>query len=498
MRRLVFLVLGVLELAACGLLVSFAFQLPGPADVDEALGRVEKVSRRASLQVGNLRQQVVKVRQRQPQLLVLSRRLEGQMKGIRTNLEGRRLNGEGLETARGALGDVAHGLDGLATVFDPQGIGQVGKGLGSTADYLDGKAIPAAEKAAGTLEKASASLRTDASKLKGVLSETPAQLKAARAVVDSLKRFEEGLSRMKKLARTQNLDAMDEGFKGLEKSLDTGAAQVDKVADYTIPKVTIRGLKITVEEQDFWPDGKEIASGMRKAARGCKAAQKEVATIKKEMPKLRETLGESEKVVRATRQALDVALAQQDKLEPLLKTLPGNLAKLIDDLPTVLADLARVLRETARLKDAATALRQAQKGVDAASTHWPELREGLRKSAMLMRATQKQLKAALEQRDAYESTIEQTVELTTLFAEALPALIEQLEEGLAQQEESLADLGDSIDGVSEALPAAALSAQRLLATTRWLLCLVALMVGLHAAYLVLGARLGSAYSGHHA
>jgi hypothetical protein len=487
MRRVFFLVLGVLELAACGLLASFAWQLPGPVEVDQAVGRVEKVSRNAGRQVRTLRRQVALVRQRQPELLALSRRLERQMKVLGGNLRGRQLNGRGFETASAALGDVASGLDGLATVFDPQGIAQVGKGLGSTADYLDGKAVPAAEKAAGTLEKASASLRTDAGKLKGILADTPTQLDAARAVVASLKRFEDGLGRMKKFARPQNLDAMDDGFKGMEKSLDTGAEQVEKVADYTIPRVTVKGLKITVEEQDFWPDGKEIAAGMRKAAKGCRAAQKELTTVKKEMPKLRESLGESEKMVRATRLALDGALARQDKLEPVLKTLPGNLAKLIDELPGVLAELAKILRETARLKEAATALRQAQKGVENASEHWPELRQGLKKSAALMRSTRKQLDTALARRDEYEAAIEQTVELTTLFAAALPMLVEQLEEGLVQQEESLDELGDSIDQVSEALPGAAQSASRLLVTTRWLLSLVALTVGLHAAYLVLGA-----------
>ncbi len=494
MRRLVFLVMGLLELSACGLLAYFALSLPGPAEVDDAVGRVDQVSRKASRQVRTLRRQMSKVRQRQPELLVLARRLERQMNVVQANLRGRRLEGDGVETAGAALGDVARGLDGLATVLDPKGIGQVGKGLGSTADYLDGKAIPAAEKAAGTLEKASTSLKGDSSKLKELLAEAPSQLEAARAVSASLKRFEDGLARMKKIARPENLDAMDEGFKGMQKSLDTGADQVEKVADYTIPRVTVKGLRIMVEEQDFWPEGKEIADGMRKAARGCAAAQKELATVKKEFPKLRESLTESEKVVRSTRQALDTALSRQEKLEPLLKTLPANLARLVEELPVVLAELAKVLRETTRLREAATALRQAEKGVEQASAHWPELREGLKKSATLLRTTQTQLKSALDRRDEYESTIEQTVELTALFAASLPVLIEQLDEGLEQQEQSLDELGDSIDAVSEALPPAAQSASRLLVTTRWLLCVVALMVGLHAGYLLLGTWPGPAPS----
>jgi chromosome segregation ATPase len=141
------------------------------------------------------------------------------------------------------------------------------------------------------------------------------------------------------------------------------------------------------------------------------------------------------------------------------------------------------LRETARLREAAAALRQAQKGIDSASAHWPELRAGLQKSARLMRATQVQVKSALARREEYEAAIEQTVELTSQFAATLPELVEQMEEGLAQQEQSLDELADSIDEVTGSVPPAARSASQILATTRWLLCLVAFMVGLHAAYL---------------
>jgi ABC-type transporter Mla subunit MlaD len=496
MRRLVFLSLGILEFVACVLLAAIAWQLPGTAEVDEAVGRVEKVSRNAGQQVRNLRSHVSRVRARQPDLLTLSQRLEKQMKTVKGNLKGQRLDEKGLETASLALADLARGLDGVATVLDPKGIGQVGQGLGRTADYLDKKAVPAAEKAAEVLNKASASLKTDSGKLKDVLADTPAQLKAARGVSASLKRFEDGLNRMKKIARKDNLEAMDEGFKGLEKSLTTGAEQVDKVADLTIPRVTIKGLKLMVEDQEFWPDGKEIASGMRKAAKGCKAAQEEMVTLKKEMPRLHETIEESARLVRATRQALDLALSKEEELGPFLKALPGTLGKLIDELPAVLAELAKALRDTERLKETATALRQAQQGAETASKNWPEVSAGLKQSATLLRSARKQLKHALAQREEFEEAWQQTVELTTLFAAALPVLVEQLDEGLQQQESSLDDLGDSIEQASEALPAAGRSASRLLTMTRWLLCLVALMVGLHAAYLVLGTRLGEAYSGH--
>ena len=42
-----------------------------------------------------------------------------------------------------------------------------------------------------------------------------------------------------------------------------------------------------------------------------------------------------------------------------------------------------------------------------------------------------------------------------MWAEALPLLTEQLDEHLEQQERSLAELGEGLDEVSAALPAAA-------------------------------------------
>ncbi len=222
------------------------------------------------------------------------------------------------------------------------------------------------------------------------------ELKAAKAMVESLSRFEDGLARMKKVVSLDSFDAMREGFKGLEESLDSGAAQVEKVADYTIPKVTVKGLKVTVEEKDFWPEGKTIAEGMRKGAKGCQAAGKEMDALKKELPKLGDSLEQSRKVVSATRQALASALASQEKLEPVLKNLPRNLAKLATELPALTTELASVLRETSRLKEVAASLREAEKSIQTATGRWPQLRETLSKSAMLLRVTQKQLRQALQ------------------------------------------------------------------------------------------------------
>ena len=496
MRRLVFLSLGVLELACAIILAVFAFQLPSRADVEHVSTRVENVSRQAGRQVRILQKECAQLRERQPQLLTLARRLEKQMRQSAGQFNGLAIDADDLQAVSAALGDVAQGLDGLATTLDPNGIAGIGKGLGATASFLDEKVMPAADRAATSLEKSTTNLKADAGKLSAWLKEAPLELKTARAMADSLGKFEDDLERMSKLAKVENFQTMRDGFKGLETSLATGADQVGRMAKFTLPKFTVQGLfDVKVEEKPLWPEAKTAADGLRQAAKGCQAAGQELEAFNKELPKLRDSMTQSRTVVSATRQAMTKALAQQEQIEPVLKRLPSNLARLADDLPELTGDLAKVLRETSKLKEVATALRTAEKGVEAAVSRWPELKTSLGKSAELLRATRKQLQAALANHKEFEEMLKQTVALTTMFAEALPVLIGQLESGLSHQEESLGDLGNSIDQVNEVIPKAARSASNILATTRLLLALVALMVTLHAGYLLVGVRLGSAYSG---
>jgi DNA repair exonuclease SbcCD ATPase subunit len=495
MRRTVFLSLGVLEFLVALVLLAFAWQLPGPAEVGDTVGRVERVSKQASGQVRHLREQVALLRERRPQLQALTVRLQQEMRVVNAHLRHQQLDPEAVRVVGDALGEVAQGLDGLSATLDPKGLGQAGAGLKAGADFLDGKVAPGASEAADRLEKVTADLTADAKQLGALLRESPPDLKALRAVLASLAKFEEGLGRTSRALRMENASAIREGFAGLEMSLKSGAQEVERVSGYTYPVVTMNGLRPSVEQRPFWSEGRTIAEGMRKAAKGVTAAGKEVEGLNKALPELRASLESSRKVVTATRQALESALKQQEKVAPLLKSMPERTARLAEELPKVGNDLVRLLRETARLKEVAALLRQAQKGVDDAARRWPQLRKSLGQSAVLLRGMQKQLRTALANRAQYESALRQTLDLTKAFAAALPLLTEQMGEHLEQQERSLAELGDSIDHVSESMPAVSQGASRLLLTTRWLLCLVALTVSLHAAYLLLGARLGAQYGG---
>ncbi len=488
MRRLLDWTISGLELVIAVVLLVFAWQLPGREEVEELSERLGSVTRDAGVQIRNLRDECARLRQRQPELETLASRLEKQIRAVGTNLQGHSLNGEGLAAMSESLGQIAEGLEGIGTSLDANGVANIAKGLGATAVYLEEKLMPVSAAAAASLEKAATGLKTDATRLAKLLQEKPTDFKAVKLILDQLARFEEGLGRMSNVTQVENFEKMRTGMEGLHTALNSGAEQVDHMGTFKLPQMSFRGLVPSVVEKDFWPNAKTVAEGMRKAAKGCEAAGKEMESFNKELPKFSASLKQSQKVVASIREVLTKAIEQEEMLEPLLRRLPKQLAQLTEDLPRLTEELAKILRETDKLKEIATAMRQAEKSMQIVVERWPELRKGLEKSSLLLRQTRKQLNTVLARRDEFEEMINQSVQLTTMFAAALPLLIGNLESGLERQENSLHELGQSIDRVAETIPAASSTAKRLLTITRWLLTLVSLMVALHAAYVLLGER----------
>lgn len=494
MRRFVFLSLGVLEMAVAAVLVAFAWFLPGPAEVYDGAGRIDRAGRRTVEQVRHLRRQLQDLREHQPQMQELALRLQTQMRTVTESLRGQQVDYDAVQAISDALEDAAKGLDGLSGALDPKGVGQLGQGFKAAADFLEKQIIPAATEAANGLEQATQTLRSDAARLSDLLRETPLDLRAVREVYDSLGKFSEGLGRVNVTLKVQRMGTMREGFKGLESALGSGADQVERLSGYTYPVVTFNGLRPVIEQKAFWPEGEAIADGMRKAAKGATAAGREVEALAEELPALQTSLEESRKIVEGARQALATALKQREKVEPLLKSAPEHAARLAEELPRLGTDLAKMLRETNKLKEVAGVLRQAQRSVEEAVNNWPEVRRNLARSSVLLRATRDQLRDALLHRSEYEAGRNQTLALARTFAAALPLVTTQLEDHLQEQERSLEGLGVSIEEVRAVLPPAAGTAVRILQTVRLLLGLVAAIFVLHGAYLILPLRLGRRYA----
>jgi ABC-type transporter Mla subunit MlaD len=488
MRRFVFLVLGGLELLSAVVLVYFAWLVPGRGEVEDAAVRAERVTRHSGEQVQRLRDQFHLLSERRPQMQTLARRLQSEMRIVNDHLKTQQVDYETVKALRDALGDAANGLDGLSETLDPKDLKQFSAGMKAAADFLENQVGPAAAQAADDLDKTTGSLRDDAKRLSALLRAAPPDLKTARDIHDGLGTFDQGLERMQDLLKIERIDIMREGFKGLEQSLNTGAEQVQRLSNYTYPVVRFNGWNPAVEQRAFWPEGGEIADGMRKAAKGATAANEELQQLAKDLPKLRQALQESRKAAGTTREALAAALKQQDKVEGLLKSVPEYAARLTEQLPQLADSLVKILRDTSRLKEVGKLLRQTHKGIDNALTLWPELRKNLGRSSTLLRNTQSQLDYVLTHRDEYEASLHNTLLLSRTISASLPLLTEQLEMELDDQERALTNLDDSINDVREVLPKFARGASNILQTTRLLLLLLAAIFGLHGGYLIAGAH----------
>ena len=128
----------------------------------------------------HLRRELHTLREQRPRLREMALNLQTQMTLATNNLKGQRIDYDTVHTVEGALGDVARGLDSLSDTLDPKGIGQIGEGLKTTADFMEDKLAPAADRAADQLDQSTEALRTDAQRLSKLLRDAPLDLKAAR------------------------------------------------------------------------------------------------------------------------------------------------------------------------------------------------------------------------------------------------------------------------------------------------------------------------------
>src|SRR5260370_20374272 len=116
---------------------------------------------------------------------------------------------------------------------------------------------------------------------------------------------------------------MRDRFRGLEAALTGGAAQVERLSGYTYPALYFYAGRPILQQRPFWPEGDEIADGMRKAAAGAMAAGKEMDGMAAGLPEIPAALGESSTMGDKGRGGLGLALQKQNKVEPLLKEIPA-------------------------------------------------------------------------------------------------------------------------------------------------------------------------------
>src|SRR5262249_36435646 len=153
--------------------------------------QLRTVTAGAAAQVDLLREQVEELRQQDFQ------RVAGQLRAnayeVASTLQAARLDFRAVESLGVALGDVARGLEGWASVMDANRLKRLGEGLGAAADFLESNVIAPAGRAADGLERSVVALEKDARRLAALLQKAPPDLSAAREMHEGLARFDAGL-----------------------------------------------------------------------------------------------------------------------------------------------------------------------------------------------------------------------------------------------------------------------------------------------------------------
>lgn len=482
MRHSFLLVLATLEGAIAAALVVIGCRLPDRTTVAANFTRVEKVTGGTESQVRLMRRQVVDLRQQD-----FAARADALRRHTRTAADtaGRQqIDFDTVAAIARSLGDVSTGLTTWADTVDAERMKTVSAGLGETAAFLETGVAGPAEKSAAELEATLTGLEKEATRLAALLRHSPPDLKVARAMYDGLGAFDAGLGKFGETLRPERIAAMKEGLAGLQTSLSATAEEVDKVGRLSYPIVTFNGLKPNIELQRFWPDADRVSDGLKKASTGAAAANQELDLTARALPELRTALEESRKAAVQTRQVLGAALKHQAETEKLLKAVPEQTAALAEALPMLGRTLTTMLRETKKLRELAAALRAVRRTLDDTLRAWPEVAAGLKKSAGVLDQARAQLDQAAANRADYELAMASSTEVARSLADLLPAFTDQLDSRLGQQEASLEQMEAGLAEVNQSLPVMQEKTGDLVQTVRWLVFLMAALVGLHGCYVL--------------
>jgi len=483
MRRILYVGLAVLEFCAAGVLLALVWELPGPADLRDAFGRAERIGQKTEDQVQNLRKELHGFATRQPEMQDLTNQLQKQLKAVTMYLGNQQVDFQSIEAVRDALGDVADGLNGISQLLDPKSVRPLGTALAATAAYLEDKVAPTATRAADQLEASVEVLRVEAENLSAVFRSVSLDPRSLQESMTRLDQFDQALVWLAANSSPPRMQLLKQQLKALDGSVAEMADRVALLAGQTYPSMTFTGFVPTVVQKPIWPDGQSVVQGLRQAAYLLSLGNRYLASLTEGAPSFEQAAKEARNVVFQLRQVLQLAAHQREEWAPVLRNLPENAARLAENLPKLGDGLARLLRDTDRLKDVAGVLRQAQKGIDNMVETWPDLQKKLGRSAVMLRATRKQLNYVLEHRPEYETSLKGVTLLTQTFASNLPVFTSQLQQDLAEQERALGGLQQSIEDAMAVLPHCQTSARRIIQLTRILLALLAGVVSLHAVYL---------------
>ncbi|HVS40507.1 MAG TPA: hypothetical protein VMS17_33425, partial [Gemmataceae bacterium] len=136
-RRMLLLSLGVLECLVAIVLFGFAVGMPGAGEVHDGVSRIDRVTKKTSRQVAQLREALHLLREQRPKLRALADNLRNQMDGAVIRLKDPAVDYAAAESTARAMGDMAKGLDGLSTTFQADGVHRMSQDFKDAAVQLE-------------------------------------------------------------------------------------------------------------------------------------------------------------------------------------------------------------------------------------------------------------------------------------------------------------------------------------------------------------------------
>jgi uncharacterized phage infection (PIP) family protein YhgE len=300
-----------------------------------------------------------------------------------------------LSAQRDTLLILSDALKMQAEALNPQTFSGLAAVLERTAEALV-KQSQAARSAARDLEDTAEALLVWAEVCREFLNEVQIDLELAGQVHTSLTTFSDGSKSLEKILEMPQVPAIRDGLGGLDRALTTAATDIEDLASVTYPRFYWNGKWPAYEWVAVFPNGYQIAEGLRQAAEGIRSANKELETLGKELPRIRRAVESSRKVLEKVRDASGTVYEKRHEIARSRERLADLIEFLAQGMAETTTSLAEAMRELERMEAVAQDLRNAQAALLDDAQRFEDVRTRLLESSQQLRRKAEAPEEAIE------------------------------------------------------------------------------------------------------
>lgn len=256
--------------------------------------------------------------------------------------------------------------------------------LGKTADLLESQA-KASRQAAQDLRDTSEALRVAAEVFQELLHQTNIDLEFLGTIHTSLTTFNEGSKALEETLKMPQLTAIRQGLRSFDQALTTASGDIEFLAAVSYPRFYWDGKWPAFEWTPVMPNGSEVAQQMRSAAEGVLAADKELETLEKQLPQVRESIASSRKILEQVRQVTGTIYEKRHDIDHTRERLATLVSFVAESMAEVSDNVALAFQQSERLEELAQELRTLQAALTASQEKAQRSSERLRQASMQLR-----------------------------------------------------------------------------------------------------------------